>query len=171
MGRWSLRRTLIALAVIGVGLASYLTYLHYSGEVVPCSTSHNTCQQVQESTYSKLAGVPVALIGLIGYLLILGSLLRREDETGRFVTAALTLGGFGFSAYLTGRELFTLEKICEWCVGSAFLMTVIMCLSVWRFLRGGRGGYAAPPLKGGQEPEPPQIREPEREPSAQLGTP
>ena len=49
---------------------------------------------------------------------------------------ALTLGGFGFSAYLTYREVFTLAKICEWCVGSAVIMTIMMCLSVWRFLRG-----------------------------------
>ena len=48
----------------------------------------------------------------------------------------MTLGGFGFSLYLTYREVFTLHKICEWCVGSAILMTVIMCLSAWRFLRG-----------------------------------
>ena len=51
---------------------------------------------------------------------------------------ALTLGGFGFSAYLTYREAFTLHTICEWCVTSAVIMTVLMCLSIWRFLRGGR---------------------------------
>ncbi len=68
--------------------------------------------------------------------LILGSLLMREDDRARFATAALTLGGFGFSAYLTYRELFTLHKICEWCVSSAVLVTVLMLLAVWRFLRG-----------------------------------
>ena len=51
---------------------------------------------------------------------------------------ALTLGGFGFSAYLTYRELFTLHKICEDCVASAVIMTILMCLSIWRFLRGDR---------------------------------
>ena len=52
------------------------------------------------------------------------------------MTTALILGGFGFSLYLTYRELFTLHKICEWCVSSAVIMTVLTCLSVWRFLRG-----------------------------------
>jgi uncharacterized membrane protein len=127
---------MLVLAVIGVGLASYLTYVHYSGAIVLCSTKHNTCAQVQKSRYSELAGVPVALIGLIGYLAILGSLLAPEDERTRFATVALTLGGFGFSAYLTYREVFTLHKICEWCVGSAVLMTIVMCLAAWRFLRG-----------------------------------
>jgi len=136
MSKRSLRITLIVLATIGVALAGYLTYLHYTGTEPPCSIKGNPCSQVQKSRYSELAGVPVALIGLLGYLAILGSLLVRETETSRFATAALTLGGFGFSAYLTAREVFTLEKICEWCVGSAILMTIMMMLSLWRFLRG-----------------------------------
>jgi uncharacterized membrane protein len=57
----------------------------------------------------------------------------------------LCLGGLGFSAYLTYRELFTLHKICEWCVSSAVLIAVITCLAVWRFLLGDdpRGANAA----------------------------
>jgi uncharacterized membrane protein len=136
MSARALRTTLIALAVLGIALAGYLTYLHYSGTTPPCSIKGNPCSQVQKSRYSELAGVPVALIGLIGYIAILGSLLAAESERARLVTMAMTLGGFGFSAYLTYRELFTLHKICEWCVSSAILVTIMMCLSVWRFLRG-----------------------------------
>jgi len=127
---------MIALTAVGLGVAGYLTYVHYSGATPVCSIKGNPCSQVQKSQYSKLAGVPVALIGLIGYILILGSLLAREGERARFVTTGLTLGGFGFSAYLTYRELFTLHKICEWCVSSAVIVTVLMILSIWRFLRG-----------------------------------
>ncbi len=132
-----LRTVLIVLAGIGVALAGYLTYLHYSGTEVPCSIKGNPCEQDQHSQYSELAGVPVALLGLLGYIAILGTLLVRETETSRFATAAITLGGFGFSAYLTYREVFTLEKICEWCVGSAILLTIMMLLSLWRFLLPG----------------------------------
>lgn len=132
-----LRIVLIVLTVIGVGLASYLTYVHFSGIKPLCGRNGGTCEKVQTSQYSKLAGVPVALIGLIGYVAILGTLLVPEDERSRFATAALTLGGFGFSAYLTYREVFSLKEICEWCVSSAVLLTVLMCLSLWRFLRGG----------------------------------
>lgn len=134
----ALRITLIVLAVAGVGWAGYLTYVHYSGEAPICSLKGDPCAAVQKSIYSELAGVPVALIGLIGYLLILLSLLAPEEERMRFATVALTLGGFGFSAYLTYREVFSLHKICEDCVASAILMTIIMCLSLWRFLRGGQ---------------------------------
>ncbi|HEY2283271.1 MAG TPA: vitamin K epoxide reductase family protein [Solirubrobacteraceae bacterium] len=136
MSSRALRTTLIVLAALGVALAGYLTYLHYSGTTPPCSIKGNPCSQVQKSRYSELAGVPVALIGLLGYIVILGALLAPESERARFATVALTLGGLGFSAYLTYREVFTLHKICEWCVGSAVLMTIMMGLSVWRFLRG-----------------------------------
>lgn len=136
MSARALRTTLVVLAALGVALAGYLTYLHYSGTTPPCSIKGNPCSQVQKSRYSELAGVPVALIGLLGYIVILGSLLAPEDERTRFATMALTLGGLGFSAYLTYREVFTLHKICEWCVGSAVLMAIMMGLSVWRFLRG-----------------------------------
>ena len=136
MSARTLRIVLIVLTTLGLAWASYLTYVHYSGEAPLCSLKGDPCEAVQTSVYSNLAGVPVALIGAIGYLLILGSLLVSDGETGRFATAALTLGGFGFSVYLTYREVFTLHKICEDCVASAVIMTILACLSVWRFLRG-----------------------------------
>jgi uncharacterized membrane protein len=130
-----LRVVLVVLTVAGIGLAAYLTYIHYAGIKPLCGRNGGTCEKVQTSQYSKLAGVPVALMGLIGYVLILGTLLVPEDERTRFATAAIALGGFGFSAYLTYREVFTLKEICEYCVSSAVLLTIIMCLSLWRFLR------------------------------------
>jgi uncharacterized membrane protein len=135
MSARALRTTLIVLTSVGLCVAGYLTYIHYSGETPACSIKGNPCAQVQKSQYSELAGVPVALIGLVGYVAILGSLLIPDGERARFATTALTLGGFGFSAYLTYREVFTLHKICEWCVSSAIIMTILACLSVWRFLR------------------------------------
>src|SRR3954452_17919995 len=137
MSARTLRITLIVLTVIGIGLASYLTYIHYANVKPLCGRGGGTCLKVQTSEYSKLAGVPVALIGLIGYILILGTLLAPDEERWRFATVALTLGGFGFSAYLTYREVISLEAICEYCVGSAVLMTILLCLSSWRFLRAG----------------------------------
>jgi uncharacterized membrane protein len=143
MSARTLRIILIVLTVAGLGVASYLTYVHYSGIKVLC-TGHGSCAKVQTSQYSKLAGVPVALIGLIGYAGILASLLLPESETTRFATVCLTVVGFGFSAYLTGRELFSIHAICEWCVSSAVIMTLIVCLSIWRFLRGDAGARAGP---------------------------
>ena len=144
MSARTLRIALMAMAVLGVGLASYLTYIHYAGIKPLCGRNGGSCEIVQTSQYSHLLGVPVALIGLIGYVLILGSLLAPEEERWRFATVALILGGVGFSAYLTYREVFSLEKICEYCVSSAILLTLMLPLSLWRFLRGGDAPEAPP---------------------------
>jgi uncharacterized membrane protein len=158
----TLRIVLIVIATIGLGWATYLTYVHYSGEAPLCSLKGDPCAQVQKSAYSELVGIPVALIGAIGYLLILATLLAPDGERTRFATAALTLGGFGFSVYLTYREVFTLHKICEDCVASAVIMTILMCLSIWRFLRGDL-------LLAGLGPQADESG-PAAEPAAPLGT-
>jgi uncharacterized membrane protein len=133
-----LLRVMIVLTVIGLADATYLTVVHYAGITVLCTTKHNSCAAVQASYYSKVAGVPVALLGLIGYLGILASLLVPEREETRLATLALTLFGFGFSAFLTYQETFTIQGhpiYCEWCVGSAIILTVLFVLSVIRYLR------------------------------------
>lgn len=147
MSARALRLTMIALTLAGLGVASYLTYVHYSG-IAPVCTAGGSCLKVQTSAYSKLAGVPVALMGLIGYVAIMASLLAPENETSRFATVALTVVGFGFSAYLTYRELFTIHAVCEWCVSSAVILTVLTGLAIWRFLRGDvrPGDISAPAL-------------------------
>jgi uncharacterized membrane protein len=139
VGARALRITMLALALAGVALTAYLTYVHYAGIKVACVQGHDECEAVQTSVYSTLVGVPVALMGLIGYILIFATLAVRQSEGTRLATLALTLGGFGFSCYLTYREVFSLEKICEWCVSSAILMTILVCLALWRFLRGEPG--------------------------------
>ena len=83
----------------------------------------------------------------IGYAAIIASLLAPEGESARLATMAFTLVGFGFSAYLTYRELFSIHAVCEWCASSAGIMTVLAVLSTWRFLRGDterERGAAAP---------------------------
>lgn len=142
MSARALRITLLVLTVLGLVVASYVTYVHYAG-IKPACTAGESCTKVQTSRYAELAGVPVALIGLIGYVAILASLLAPEGETTRFATAALTLGGFAFSVYLTYREVFSIHAICEECLSSAIVMTIMVCLSVWRFLRGDPDAAAA----------------------------
>jgi len=144
----TLRIVLIVLAVAGIALASYLTYVHYAG-IKPACTAGESCTKVQTSVYSKLAGIPVALMGLIGYVLIFGSLLLPEDENSRLATMVLTFVGFAFSGYLTYRELFSIHAVCEECATSAVILTVMMCLSVWRFLRGDEALVGAPPPSQG----------------------
>jgi uncharacterized membrane protein len=125
-----------ALAGVGAAIAGYLTWVHYSG-AEPLCLAGGGCERVQESRYAELAGVPVAVIGLAGYLAILGSLAVRRDGA-RLVTAFMAFVGFAFSAYLTYVELFTIEAICQWCVASAVVMTSIAVLASVRVWRGPR---------------------------------
>jgi uncharacterized membrane protein len=135
-----LRRAMIVLAVIGLGVATYLTVVHYVGfSALACTGGHgghSSCQTVQSSQWSKLAGVPVALIGLLGYIAILGSLLVRDREDTRLVTLGLTTIGFGFSAYLTYREAASIHAYCEWCLSSAVILTILFGCAVARYLIG-----------------------------------
>jgi uncharacterized membrane protein len=130
-----LRVAMIALTVIGLGVATYLTYIHYAG-INPACTAGQSCIKVQTSQWSKLAGIPVALLGLIGYIGILGTLLAPEREESRLGTLGLTVVGFGFSAYLTYRELFSIHAICEWCASSAVIMTILLICAIVRYLNG-----------------------------------
>jgi uncharacterized membrane protein len=139
-----LRLIMIGLAVIGLGIATYLTVAHYAGFTILCTTKHNSCEQVQQSVYAKVAGVPVALLGAIGYVAILVTLLIPEREATRLATLGITVFGFGFSAYLTYREVFTLKEICEWCVSSAIVMTLLLGLSIARYLLGESQPPVAP---------------------------
>jgi uncharacterized membrane protein len=129
----TLRRVMTVLAVVGLGVATYLTYIHHAG-INPACTAGQSCLKVQTSVWSKVAGVPVALLGLIGYVGILGSLLAPDREESRVATLGLTLVGVGFSAYLTYRELFSIHAICEWCVSSAIIMTLLLIGAVVRYL-------------------------------------
>ncbi len=137
-----LRIAIGVLCLIGIGVAGYLTYTHYAGLKVVCLSSGG-CETVQSSVYSKLAGVPVAVLGLAGYIGILFTLAIRND-LGRIAGFGIALIGFLFSLYLTYREIFTIKAICQWCVSSAVLMTILTILTAIRVLRYETGTVAPP---------------------------
>ena len=140
----NLRRVMVLIAVLGLALASYLVYVHYSG-TPPACTAGNACLKVQTSVYSKLAGVPVALIGLIGYIGIVLSLLVPDRDEVRLATLVMTVIGVAFSGYLTYRELFTLKTICEECATSAVLMLLLFLAAGTRYVLGDPAAPAPPP--------------------------
>jgi uncharacterized membrane protein len=133
-----LRVAMAGLALLGIAIAGYLTWVHYAGLKPVCLSGGGGCEKVQSSQYADVAGIPVALLGLIGYFGVLGSLWLRGDK-GLTLGVLLTLIGLGFSAYLTYRELFTIDAICQWCVASAVVMTVLTGLALVRFLRPAEG--------------------------------
>ena len=131
----------IAISAVGIAIAGYLTYVHYAGISPVCEIAHG-CEKVQTSEWSKVGGVPVALLGLLGYVAILAA-LSIPGELAMTAAAGLAVVGAGFSAYLTYREVFTIEAICIWCVASAILMVALAILTVVRLARQAPGPVGA----------------------------
>jgi uncharacterized membrane protein len=129
----TLRRAMLVVSILGVALTIYLTIVHYAG-LKPACTAGQSCIKVQTSQWSKLDGVPVALIGLIGYIFILGTLLAPDREETRLATLGLTVIGFGFSAYLTYREGHSIHAYCEECLTSAVFMTLLLIAAAYRYI-------------------------------------
>jgi len=119
-----------ALAVVGLLISSYLTWVHYAGVPPVCVEGSGACESVQTSSYATIFGVPVPAIGLVGYSgLLLSAFLR--GEAGVYLGLLVALVGTLFSAYLTYLELFVIHAICEWCVASAALMVGALICSAF----------------------------------------
>jgi uncharacterized membrane protein len=133
---------LVALSAIGVAIAAYLSWIAIIGvDSIACGPAGD-CHAVQTSEYSKVAGVPVAMLGLAMYLALLGGAVARQllsasppalSPLARRVavwTFALAFGGTLYSGYLTYVELFVIDAICAWCVASAVVVTAIFVLTL-----------------------------------------
>jgi uncharacterized membrane protein len=131
-----LRRAIAFVATLGIGVATYIAIADSGGGAPACVAGGHGCQTVAESEYSHIAGINVAVFGIAGYVLILATAFFVSDGA-RLGGFALALGGFGFSVYLTYLEIWEIEAICQWCVASAVLMTILFVCSALRLI-----GYA-----------------------------
>jgi uncharacterized membrane protein len=127
VGERALRWTGAGIAIAGIGVATYITIAD-AGGAPACLVGGGGCQTVADSEYSDLLGINVAVFGIVGYVLLLLSALVPGD-LGRFSGLLLALVGFGFSAYLTYLELFVIDAICQWCVASAVLMSLLLLVN------------------------------------------
>jgi uncharacterized membrane protein len=129
----SLQRLIAFVAALGIGVATYIAIADSGGGAPACLADDSGCRTVADSSYSHLAGVDIAAFGIVGYLLLLASAFFANDAA-RFDGFVVALGGFGFSVYLTYIEIFKIEAICQWCVGSAALMTILFLLTATRLV-------------------------------------
>jgi uncharacterized membrane protein len=127
----TLRTAAALIALTGLGVAIYITIADSGGGHPACVAGGTGCQTVANSSYSHLFGVNVAVFGIVGYVGLLGAVAIPGDA-GRFGGLLLALVGFGFSAYLTYLELFVIDAICQWCVASAVLMTLVLIANILR---------------------------------------
>ena len=127
--------TTFALSLVGLGIASYLTFTHYEGnKFLACSTTGLfNCDTVTSSPQSYVFGVPVALVGLVGYavLVVLNSPWgwRSSRYALHLARAVIVAGSMAFVLWLVAAELLYVGHICEWCTGVhvvTFLLFVIV---------------------------------------------
>jgi uncharacterized membrane protein len=129
---------MLALAVIGVAMATYLSWVALDPNKEVVCAGVGDCHTVQNSEYAEIGGVPVAVFGLLMYLGLLaltgarvlglgGPAVREALPSPTF---ALALGGVVYSAYLTYLELAVIDAICVWCVTSAAIVSVIFVLAL-----------------------------------------
>jgi uncharacterized membrane protein len=129
----TLRGIATFLATFGIGVATYITIADSGGGSPVCIAGGHGCQTVAESSYSHVLGANIAVFGIVGYVVLLACALLRGDlaRMGGFLASLI---GFGYSVYLTYLELFKIEAICQWCVASAALMTLLFTANTVRML-------------------------------------
>lgn len=133
----NLRRAIAFVAALGLGVATYIAIAESGGGSPVCLAGSTGCKTVAESSYSHVAGVNIAVFGIVGYALLLACAFLASD-LARLGGFAVALGGFGYSVFLTYIEIFKIEAICQWCVASAVLMTILFLLNATRLI--GYGG-------------------------------
>ena len=130
--------TTLVLSVAGVAVAAYLTYEHFTaGTTLACpNTGVVNCVKVTSSEYSKLLGIPVALLGLLFFVgmtaLSLPPLWRTTSPWPSRLRLAGVVGGVVFVCYLIWAELFQIDAICLWCTVVHALTLILFGLIVVR---------------------------------------
>jgi uncharacterized membrane protein len=125
----ALRIGIGAVASFGAALAAYLLYVRHTGGALACTTGG--CETVQSSRYSEVFGIPVAALGLAGYLAIFAASWSRS-ELMRAGQAAVALAALAFSGYLVFVQLHVIGAVCEWCLASDVVTTAVTALVLLR---------------------------------------
>jgi len=134
-----LTQVTMALTILGLLVSIYMTIFKLTSNESMCIGSHD-CAVVNASKYSEVNGIPVAVIGMVGYSSLLGILfLERKPgffkDNGTMIFFGVTLIGFFFTLWLVYVELTLIKAYCPFCITSQISMTLIFILSVIRVVR------------------------------------
>jgi uncharacterized membrane protein len=136
-----LRWAVAVLALVGAGIAGYLTYTRFFGLEPVCPTSG--CEIVQNSRWSTLLGIPVALLGLLTYLSIFTSTQIRHPLVKQ-AGAMVALVALGFNAYLLYIQEHEIGHYCTWCVSNEVVSLILAPVAIaWLLSSGERDRSAA----------------------------
>lgn len=121
-----LRIAVGVIALAGVAVAGYLTWVHYDEAALVC-VAGGGCETVQQSSYAELAGIPVALLGLLSYGTIVG-LVAWDSPTARLGAATIAFVGFAFSMYLLVLQVFVIDAVCIWCMANDVVVAPLLAI-------------------------------------------
>src|SRR6266516_95329 len=129
----------IALTIIGLLVSIYMTIFKITNNENMCIGSHG-CSVVNSSRYAEVNGIPVAVLGVVGYSVILAVLLFERrfsflQQNGSLIFFGFSLTGFLFTLYLIYVEVALIKAYCPFCITSQTAMTLIFILSVIRVVR------------------------------------
>jgi uncharacterized membrane protein len=131
----TLRLAVALVATAGLGVAAYLTWVHYHPEALVC-TRGGGCETVQRSHYAVLLGVPVAVYGVVAWALVL-ALVRWDTATARALAFAVAVGAAAFAIYLVILQLAVIDAVCLWCLANDVVLVPLLGLLTLLRLREG----------------------------------
>lgn len=128
-----------ALLILGLMVSIYMTIFKITSNENMCVGSKD-CSVVNASKYSEVNGIPVAVVGAIGYTALIGILLLERKPgffkaNGTMLFFGISLIGFFFTLWLVYVEIVLLKAYCPFCITSQVSMTTIFILSVIRIVR------------------------------------
>jgi uncharacterized membrane protein len=134
-----LRTLSLILVIIGLAISGYLSYVKIAEVPAVCVTNSETvnCEVVQNSAYSRIAGIPVAWLGFATYIVLFALLLLENrieflKQNGVLIIFGITLFAWLYSMYLVYLQFFVLKALCPWCLGHESIMTLIFIVTCLR---------------------------------------
>jgi uncharacterized membrane protein len=126
-------------AIVGVGISIYMTIFKLTSNESMC-LGNGGCSVVNASKYSEIYGIPLGIVGLLGYGAIVVALLLEDrlsffEENGVMLEFGMGLVGVLYSIYLTYLELYVIHAICPFCVASAIAITLAFIFALIRLIR------------------------------------
>ncbi len=121
-----LRLAAAIVALAGVVVAGYLTWVHFDDAALVCVVGGG-CETVQKSEYAEIAEIPVAALGLVGYAIVLG-LVAWDAPAARLGAATIAVVGLLFSVYLLVLQLFVIDAVCVWCMANDVVIAPLLAL-------------------------------------------
>lgn len=128
----------LVLALVGLGLSSYLTWVHYHPGALVCGTGG--CEIVQTSKYSEMFGIPIAIMGVTMFIVIIAGIVVRETmpQYGDMISTGIVvilLAAILYWIYLSYLEANVIHAWCQWCIASSIVTFVLLLVEGYRWYR------------------------------------